>query len=177
MAKFWVTLGVLVLLVFWGGSMFVNYSNQEIQLASQVKAQQKNNQVVFDTTWKIISQTAQVSENYKDSFANIYPDIMNGRYGNARGGALMSWVTESNPNFDISLYQKLIIAIEAQRTNFANEQKKLIDLDREHQVLCTTFPGSLFLGSRADLKINIVTSAKTEEAFKTGQDNDTKLFR
>jgi hypothetical protein len=26
---------------------------------------------------------------------------MEGRYGNDRGGALMSWVQESNPNFDM----------------------------------------------------------------------------
>ena len=34
------------------------------------------------------------------------------------------------------------------------------------------FPNSLIIGSRPDLEIKLVTSAKTDEAFRTGQEND-----
>jgi hypothetical protein len=39
-----------------------------------------------------------------------------------------------------------------------------------------TFPGSLFLGGREEIKIQLVTSARTEEAFSTGQENNADPF-
>jgi hypothetical protein len=50
-------------------------------------------------------------------------------------------------------------------------------MKREHDTLCEMFPGSIFLRKRDDIKIDIVTSAKTEDTFKTGQDNDTEVFK
>lgn len=177
MNKVYIGLVAVALFIVFVAVSYMNYSNQEITIRKQVDAQQKNVQVVFDATWKIIQQKAEVSDQYKEAFAKIYPEIMAGRYGNARGGALMSWITEANPNFDVSLYKDLSNAIEGQRTNFANEQKRLLDMKKEHDTLCELFPGSLFLKSRTDIKIEIVTSAKTDESFKTGQDNDVTLFK
>lgn len=177
MVKLYVSLVAVALFVIFGAVSFMNYSNDEILIRKQVEAQQEKLHVVFDATWKIIQQKADVADAYKDSFAKIYPAIMAGRYGNARGGALMSWVTESNPNFDVSLYKDLSNAIEGQRTNFANEQSRLVDMKREHDTLCEVFPGSLFLKSRDNIKIDIVTSDKTEDSFKTGKDNDVSLFK
>jgi hypothetical protein len=167
--------GALLVLGVIGVSTYIGLSNQEVQLRQQVVAQQQNNQVVFDTTWKIIQQDAQVADQYKDAFAKIYPDLMNARYGKG-DGTLMKWIQESNPNFDTSLYNKVATAIEAQRTNFANEQKKLIDLKREHDTLCMTFPGSIFLGSKQDIKIDVVTSTTTEQAFATHKEDNVKVF-
>ena len=156
--------------------MYFSYSNQEVTLRQQIKAQQTSLTTVFDNTWKIISQKAQVAERYKDSFAKIYPKLMEGRYGNARGGSLMSWIQESNPTLDTSLYASLSNAIESQRTIFTEAQKVLIDLKREHDTLRTTVPGAWFVGSRPEVVIAIVTSSKTEKAFATGKDDDTKVF-
>lgn len=176
MVKVWVSLFVLAILVIVGANMYVGYSNQEISLRQQIDAQQKSNQVVFDNTWKIIQQVAQVADKYKDAFSKIYVDVMNARYPKGEG-SLMKWIQESNPNFDTSLYNKVANAIEAQRTNFTNEQKKLIDLKREHDTLCKQFPGSLFLASRPAINIDIITSTKTEQAFKTGKEDDVKVFK
>lgn len=173
----WIVLAGVLMLGIFGIMQYVGLSNQEVQLASQFKAQQEKNKAEFDNTWKIIQQVAEVSDEYKESFAKIYPAIMAGRYGNARGGSLMSWVTESNPTFDTSLYSKLINAIEEQRTLFTAEQAKLIDIKREHDVLVQTFPGSFFLTGRQLPDMIIVTSAKTDDAFKTGKDDDVKLFK
>lgn len=176
MVKVWISVAAIVILGFIGGNIWVSLSNQEIQLRQQVVAQQQNNQVVFDTTWKIIQQVAEVANQYKDAFAKIYPDLMNARYGKG-DGTLMKWIQEKNPDFDTSLYNKVANAIEAQRTNFANEQKKLIDLKREHDTLCMTFPGSMFLSGKQDIKIDVVTSTTTEQAFKSHHEDDTKVFK
>jgi hypothetical protein len=168
----------LVIMGLWLGLSYFSYSNKEIGLRNQLKAQQQSVQVVFDNTWKIISQTAEVSDQYKQTFSEVYPKIMEGRYGDPkeRKGALLSFITESNPQFDTKLYEKVAVAIEAQRTIFTNEQKTLIDMKREHDNLRQLFPGSMFLASRTEFEIKLVTSSKTEKSFETGKDDDTKLF-
>lgn len=168
------SIAALVLLLVVG---YISTSNDEISTRQEVKAQQKNVAVVFDNTWKILQQQAGVSDEYKNSFMEIYPKLMEGRYGNARGGALMSWIQEANPNFDTSLYKKLMDSIEIQRTTFTREQTHLIDLQREHTTKLQTFPGSIFLAGRQPEEIKLVTSAKTEAAFQSGQDNDVDLFK
>lgn len=157
----------LVVVAVIGVSAFFQYSNSEIRLRNQIGAQQQSNEAVFDNTWKIIKQQAGIADQYKDAFKEIYPALMEGRYGNARGGALLSFVKESNPNFDTSLYQKLANTVEVQRTVFTREQQKLIDLNREHDNMLQQFPSSIFLMSRKQIDIIVVTSSKTEEAFKT----------
>jgi hypothetical protein len=155
--------------------MYMGYNNSEVSLRNQGAAQQKVSEAVFDNTWKIIAQQANVAEEYRDSFEKIYPELMQGRYENMKN-LLGAFVTESNPNFDTRLFEKLMVSIEAQRTVFTNEQKKLIDIKREHDNVRTLLPGSLFVGSRPPLEIKLVTSERTDRAFQTGRDNDTKLF-
>jgi hypothetical protein len=105
--------------------------------------------------------------------------MMDARYASDSASGketLMKWITESNPTFDVSLYKTLMNTIEGSRNEFTMEQKKLIDIDRELKSMKVTFPNSIVLGGKADLEIKLVTSAKTAEAYKTGQENDIDLF-
>lgn len=167
---------VVVVLVVMYFFVSVSYKNQEVRLRNRISVQQKTNEVVYDTVWKIISQQAQVSENYKDSFKEIYGDIMEGRYGNENGGTLMKFITESNPQFDIRLYEKVSNSIEIQRTEFLREQKKLIDLKAAHDSLRKTEPASWFVGNVPEIEIQVVTSSKTTKTFETGREDDVKVF-
>jgi len=90
----------LVAMLFVTILMYVSYSNSEVRLRNEAEAQQEKLEVVFDATWKIIQQKAGVSSQYAKDFKEIYPELMEGRYNNDRGGALMSWITEHNPEFD-----------------------------------------------------------------------------
>jgi len=176
MKSFWLGILVLVLLGFVVvGSLFVSYNNREIELRNQAIAQQKSNETTFDQVWKIIQQQAGVAEEYKTVFKEIYPQLMEGRYNNPRGGALLSLIQESNPNFDTSLYKKLMTAIEEQRIQFNRAQMTLLDIKREHNNMRKTFPSNLFVGNRPELNIQIVTSSKTEDTFKTGKEDNIKL--
>ena len=167
-------LGFLGLSIF---SMWVSANNKEISLKNHIEAQQKVCESYYDKLWKVLQQKAQVADQYKTAFKEIYPALIEGRYGNEKGGTLMKWIQESNPTFDVSLYKDLMSSIEAERAGFFMEQKKLIDLDREHKVLRQSFPASMFIGSRPDVKITIVTSEKTAEVYKTGKENDVDLFK
>jgi len=173
-AKTTVMIGVtaaFMLIVF--ALMWFGVSNQEVRLRNQIGTQQKNCEIVFDNTWKIISQKAQVADKYKDAFAKIYPELMAGRYD--KGGGLMKFVTESNSQFDVSLYKDLMSSIEGQRNIFTREQAKLIDYKREHDNLRQEFPSSIVVGGRPEIVVKIVTSDRTSQAFDTGKDNDVKL--
>lgn len=155
----------------------VSASNKEITLRSKISAQKQVCEAFYDKLWKIISQKAQVAEQYKEAFKEIYPKLIEGRYGNENGGTLMKWITESNPQFDISLYKDLMQSIEAERSGFFMEQKKLIDLNNEHRIIKQTFPNSIFIGSRPDIEITIISSELTKKVMETGQENDIEIFK
>jgi hypothetical protein len=143
------------------------------------KAFQQNCEIVFDNTWKKISAQANVTDQYKEGFKDIYVGIMNARYANDSTSGkqtLMKWIQESNPVFDASLYRTLMNTIEGSRNEFTMEQKKLVDIDRQLKAMKVTFPNSMILGGKADLDIKLVTSAKTEEAYKTGKEDDVNPF-
>lgn len=168
--------GLIVILAIVYFSMKVTYQNQNVRLKNQIVAQQESNAANFDKMFKVISQIAQVSDEYKETFKEVYPALMEGRYGNNEDGSLMKWVTESNPVFDVSLYTKLANAIEANRQEFFIEQQKLIDYNREQHNLLNTWPASMFLASNDTIAIKIITSEKTKAAYSTGEENDINLF-
>ena len=168
---------VVVVLAAVVGLVGVSLSNQEVRLRNQIAAQQKTNETVFDATWKIIAQQAQVTDQYKEGFRQVYGEIMDKRYDPRQGGTLLRFIQESNPNFDSSLYAKLASSIEGQRLNFQRAQQQLLDLKRSHDDVRLTFPGSLVCGDRAEILVQIVTSSTTTDSFLTGQENDVQLFK
>lgn len=159
---------------------YISYNNKEAVLRNQITAQIKVNTAVYDEVWKVISQQAQVTDEYKESFKDIYTNIMQGRYsGGSKDGSLMKWITEANPTFDSRLFEKLMVSIEALRAKFTNNQKTLADLKLQHDNLLDVFPGSFFLvtiGGKQKIDIPIVTSTRTENAFETRKDDDVGLF-
>jgi len=155
----------------------VSASNNEIKLRSQITAQKQVCEAYYDKLWKVIAQKAQVAEQYKSAFQEIYPALIEGRYGNENGGTLMKWITENNPTFDISLYKDLMVSIEAERAGFFMEQKRLIDLNNEHRIIRQSFPASIFIGGRTDIEIVIVSSAATKKVMETGEENDIDIFK
>lgn len=156
--------------------MGVSASNTEIRLSSQITAQKQVCEAFYDKLWKVISQKAQVAEKYKAAFKDIYPQLIEGRYGNEKGGTLMKWITESNPAFDVSLYKDLMLSIEAERAGFFMEQKRLIDLGNEHHIALNTWPSSMFVGGRPEIAITVVSSDVTKKVMETGKENNVDVF-
>lgn len=171
-----ISAGVVLVLIAVYVLMSISYSNKEVELREQVNTQQEVIKLNYDKMFKVIAQVAQVPEQAKKTFSEIYPALIEGRYSNARGGSLMSWVQEHNPEFDWSLYKKVQTAIESNRQEFFIEQKKLEDFQRQHAVLLQKFPGSFFLAGIDPIEIQTVTSAKTKQTFETGEENDINVF-
>lgn len=156
--------------------MYFSYNNNEIALRAKAEAQVGKIEGVHDKMWKIIQQEAQITSEYKDAFAKIYPDIISGRYSGNGDGSLMKWVTEQNPNFDTSLYKNLMLSIETLRSEFQRNQETMLDLIREHKTLCTTYPGRWFISNTTEIEYTVISSTKSKVVMDTGIDDDVKLF-
>lgn len=170
--------GILSAIILVG--MYFYYSNSEVRLRNSIVAKQKDNQSEMDAMWKNISQTAQVAEKDRQSLM----DIFNGYAGARTGGksaedsnrSLMNWIKESVPTVSSDTMKQLMNIIVAQRDGFKFRQKELLDLKREHDNVIDTYPSHLFVGGRGKIDVVIVTSTRTDEAFRTGKDDDVKLF-
>lgn len=163
------TLGIIV------GSSWVKYSNQEVSLRNEYDAQKKILETSYDKMWKTLSQKAQVSNEYKEGFNEIYQNMIAGRYQQG-DGSLMKWIQESNPTFDPSLYKDLMASIDSERTGVKFANDRMTDIKREHQDLRLKFPSSLFVGSRQELEDFVISSTKTKKVMETGVDDDVELF-
>ncbi len=171
-----VIFGSIIALIFVIGIMAGSYiatSNKEIKLRQGVETQQGVLKDFHTVVWKVLQEKAAITDNYTKAFDSVYANIMNERYEGKNGGSLFSFVTESNPNFDVTMYKDLAQTVEAKRTEFFYEQKKLRELNQQHKVYLQTFPGSLWVGGRDTVGIEVLSSTRTEETFKKGVDDET----
>jgi len=175
--------GLLIALLLFGilgvtfFVMYISYDNKFVTTKNLYEAQVSQDQIIHDEMWKVIQQQAGVSEKYSEDFTRNYKEIMNARN---YGGELMKWITEQNPNFSPDLYSKLMNTIEVQRNKFTVVQSKLISIHNEMKNQLTLFPSRLFLvniGGHVLPDLNIVTSSRTDEVFRTGKDDDVQLFK
>lgn len=184
---------------------FTNMSidNKEISLREQFKGQVKVCMTAHDEMWKILSQKAEVSNEYKKAFEKIYPELIAGRYANDKG-TFMKWIQEQNPNFDVSLYKDVMDAISDERTKFKRAQDICTDVSREYATFIKKAPANWFINDEIleakeytqyskdeikdkNLEIDTkevydiltykpVTSTQTEDVFEKGKDDNVKLF-
>jgi hypothetical protein len=167
---------ILAIGVFSVVGMYFSYNNTDARLRAQVEAQIGKVEGVHDKMWKVLQQKAQVSNEYKDAFSEIYPALIEGRYSQQGDGSLMKWITEANPTFDTSLYKDLMQSIELLRTEFQKAQERTLDLIREHNVLLTTVPSKWFVSNKEKIEYTVISSTRSKTVMETGLDDDINLF-
>ncbi len=170
-----IALMVTVILGIGAVVFYFTISNEEIRTRELVLTQQTVCEAHFDKMWKILKSKAGVTEQYSQSFKEIYPALIAGRYSNDQG-TLMKWIQEDNPTFSTELFKDLMVSIEAQRESYFDAQKSLIDIHRKHNTLLKVAPSSWIVGNRGEIAITIITSEITEKVYSTGQENDINLF-
>ena len=160
---------LLILLI-----MFFTYNNKEIYLRKEADAQRKKIESTHDKMWKVIKQKAEVSDKYRETFERVYPEIIAGRYSD--GSSAMKWIQEANPNFDTSLYNDLMQAIEIQRTHLHNAQTRMLDVIRERASLIESYPSRWFITNKSEIEYEVISSTKTHNAVETRVDDDVDVF-
>lgn len=177
----WSVIGFLFICITMGGCWGINKNidtdNTEIDLRTAIIAKKSDQEATFDKMWKVLNQTAQVADQYKKAFSEIYPALIEGRYSKG-DGSLMKWITESNPEFKTELYEKVMESIEVERNGFLTTQRQLMDLKREHDKLRLQWPFKWFINDDVkEIEITIVSSTHTKEVIKSGKDEDIDLFK
>ena len=160
---------LLVLLI-----MFFTYNNKEIYLRKEADAQRKKIESTHDKMWKVIKQKAEVSDKYRETFERVYPEIIAGRYSD--GSSAMKWIQEANPDFDTSLYNDLMQAIEIQRTHLHNAQSRMLDVIRERASLIESYPSRWFITNKSEIEYEVISSTKTHNVVETRVDDDVDVF-
>lgn len=166
---------LLALLVVIYATMSISYGNKEATLRTAIEAKVKDNKSNYTKMFEVLVNEAGVAAKYAEDFKEIYPKLVEGRY-NHGGGQMMQWIQEHNPAFDIKLYEKVMISIEAQRESFHTTQKELVDLSRQHNVLLRTFPGNWFLSGVQPIEIPVIVNDAADKAFQTGRESMPELF-
>lgn len=169
-----ITVVVIGLGVLLAGTYF-SVNNEEKQLRNLAEAQRGKIETQYDAMWKIIQQKAKVTDEYKESFKDIFVGIIDGRYSQG-DGSLMKWIQESNPNFDSTMYKDLMATIDIKRTEFMNTQNRMLDIIREHKNLCMIAPKCWFVSNDSEIEYTIVSSTKSKATTQTGIEDDVELF-
>ncbi len=163
------TSGVFILLLI--GIVIVGYfisvHNTEIRLRNLVLAQQEVCEANFDKMWKVIKQVTHVSDTYLETFKEIYPKLISGRYQ----GKDISLIIEQNPPLDSSILRQLSTEIEANRQEFFSQQRLLIARQKEHSVYIHSIPVCMILPNAEEIKITVITSDYTESVYASGKEN------
>lgn len=175
-----IIIGVMLVFVLLGILYFsakVSITNDEAKLRINAKKQTQVCAIVFDDMWKIIKKKAQIPEHYKNDFKEIIL-ADNQAYGKdgIHVGGMLNTIQKVNPDFDSHMYDDLMQTIESEMKRFEREQKTLVAISEQHEILISTFPGTLFLSDAQPIEIKLITLGKTKNVYETGEDNDTDIF-
>lgn len=158
---------ILLLLAVVIIGYFISAYNTELRLRNLVLAQQDICEANFDKMWKVIKQITHVSDAYLETFKEIYPKLIAGRYQ----GKDMAFIVEQNPPLDSSILRQLATAIEANRQEFFAQQRLLVARQKEHSTYIHSIPACMVLLSAQEIKITIITSDYTEKIYASGKEN------
>lgn len=161
---------------FMLGAIFISLSNQEIRIRNMISAKQQDNESELDNMQKIILQNARVTKEQAAQIRGMIIEYAEGRSSNKEGGSFINAVSEAVPNMDTQVFTNLQNTITATRNAWTTRQKEILDMKREHDNLRATFPGSLFLSGRPEIKVQIITSTRAKENMETGVDDSTDIF-
>lgn len=165
--------GVLLLILLL---LYFRYNNREVALRKEAEAQLGKIESVHDTMWKVLKQEAGVTEQYKESFERIYPQLISGRYAGEQN-ELVKMIQESNPAFDTRLYDKLMQSIEVQRAYFASAQQRMLDIIRERETLLESMPSGWFIRNKSKIDYQVISSEQTQSVLKSRREDDVELFK
>ena len=170
-------LGVFILIVIFSVGSILSTRGNIIELEEQFKAQYVANQSNYDSMWKTFKESAQITDKQATDFKEVYTSIISGRY-DGDSGQLMQMIQEDNPQMSTELYTELQRQIESGRKTFDNNQKKLTDVIREYNTYVKKhFIAAAILNKEpVNAEDYIVTSARTDAAFGSGQDEEVKMF-
>lgn len=180
-----------------GGCGLYGYANtvrtQGVQQEQALTGQYKVNQNELSTYVTKIYEMTDVANLKSAKLDTILTHAVQGRYGTEGfkpNGAFFSAIQEAYPTIDLTVYDRLLTAVEAGREAFKNKQDKLTDMKRAYdtwrydgivrshfaqkyfpsRMLQVTVNGKLYTDSSALRMIDqMVLAEQASTAFETGK--------
>jgi hypothetical protein len=171
---------VLAMFVFVGaiGMYSLSVYNRHVDIDLSYEKQLAKLETFHDKMWKTIKSQAKIADKYKDGFNEVYKNIMEGRYsGGSKDGSLMKWIQESNPQFNSSMYEKMMTTVEAQRNGFFAEQDIMQGIVKEGNAIVRKPPSSIVcaLFGLEKFEFEPISSSVSKQVMETREDNDLYL--
>lgn len=164
-------IGVLIgaVIIVGGGLSVWSNAKTAINLQERIESKYLSNQSNYDSMWKSMVESAQITELQASQFKDIYTDLIANR--NKDTNLLFKSIHEQNPQIDTSVYTRLQENITDNRKVFDNNQKALLDMIREYNSYIRIHPITawIFHYDQLDKKDYITTSSDTMDAFQTKQ--------
>jgi len=172
--------GVLVVGLF-GCTQYAGAKRYGADSEAGIKAAWNDNKQVLGQYTVKVQEAAQIPDMAKDDLTEVMTKALDARYGEGGSQAVFSMIKESYPGaIDPALYRNIQDIITSGRTDFTNNQTKLLDRKRDYEASLNYMWKGTWLHIAGYPKINlddynVVTSARAETAFKNGVDEPIKL--
>ena len=127
----------------------VYYNKQEKKLRDEAEAHRKILDGTYDRIWNNIKQRAGIKEEFRRSFNDIYPDLLDQSINNE---VFVDWILECNPDFDPNEYVPLLENIALDRQKFISHQSRMLSLIKEHRILVSGIPAKWLIHDRSAIQ-------------------------
>lgn len=162
-------LAIVLLVVFF---MNISYNNTAERIRTDVEAQYKKIEADYEKMSRIILQQAGIVHKYSKDFKDIYKGMMTGRYGKDGSKAMWQWIKEQNPQIDSTIYQKLMVTVESQRTTLSRKQEQVASMVAEYNKMLRVAPAKWFVDG-TEMEAKIISSSNTKVVVETGIDDSS----
>jgi hypothetical protein len=164
------SIGGLLLLLIAGYLSFSNDANGfEVDIPNQYQ-QTKN---VYDNGWKQVMEQNQISTKYSEGFKNAYQAILK---GDPNGQQAMLQVLTAMPNYDASIFKKVMDSIESFHSTFSATQSNLIAKKQAYnRLLVATNSGRFYnmFSGYPHIRCGIPDGSKDDYAILTSDKTET----
>lgn len=148
---------------------------------ADIKATYANNQNILGQYSTKIGEMAQVPAMQRNDLTKLLESAFSARYGDNGSQATLQFIKEAYPGtLSNKLYENLQAEMASGRTEFQNNQTRLIDQKAKYETnLAYVFKG-FWLRTAGYPKINmddykVIVSTQARKAFETGIDDGIKL--
>jgi hypothetical protein len=167
-----ITLAGLVALAIAIGLWAMSVNNTEVGLAAKLDASTKNIEIQMDQMIKTLKNQHTVS----DEFAKRFIEAVQAQASGRSGGGLVKLSTESaSLGIPPDVFSKMSASIEGQAAQYANSQRTVQDVWREHKSYCSKAPNFLLLKSRIRPQPEVISSQGAKAAVESGKLDDNLL--
>jgi|TARA_R110000851_G_scaffold129816_1_gene263143 hypothetical protein len=163
-----------------GATSYVSAYNTGNRLENVIEATFTDNKNVLAQYSNRIAEAAQIPAMQRDDLTAVVTAALDARYGDEGSQAMFQFIQEQNPTIDSAVYVELQRIISGGREDFRIAQTRLIDQKRVYETALGSFWGGTWMRVAGYPKIDleefvIVTNARTEDAFNSGQEEAIQL--